>query len=80
MRDKGGNVYEFTLPEKSGAFSQGDFDLCKKTTCAGQNSVKWLKHPVYAADGTQCLLAEFLNLDDEDGPGYIALVVARSRP
>jgi hypothetical protein len=80
MRDKGGDVYEFTLPERSGAFSQGDFNLCKETTCGGQYSVKWLKHPVYSADGTQCLLAQFSNLNDQDGSSYIALVVARSRP
>lgn len=80
MRDKGHDVYEFTLPEKSGAFSQGDFDLCEETSCAGQYSLKWLKHPAYSSDGTQCLLAEFSNLDDHDGMKYIALVIARSRP
>src|ERR1700761_2099520 len=38
LRDKGDSIYEFTLPEKSGAFSQGDLDLCKETSCAGQYS------------------------------------------
>jgi hypothetical protein len=80
LREKGNDSYEFTLPEKNGAYSQGDFDLCRETACAGQYSLKWLKHPVYSIDGTQCLLAEFSNLGDEEVTGYLALVVARSRP
>ena len=80
LRDIGNDVYEFTLPERGGAFSQGKFELCKEIECAGQYSTRWLKLPKYSFDGTQCLLAEFENLG-EDGPSaYIALVRVRSHP
>jgi hypothetical protein len=80
MREKESGVYEFTLPERSGAFSQGDFELCKETSCEGQYGVKWLKQPAYSADGNQCVLAEFSNLSDAKPSAFIALVRARSRP
>jgi hypothetical protein len=80
MRDKGHDVYEFTLPERNGAFSQGDFELCKEVACAGQYSLKWLKQPLYSADGTQCLLAEFSNLGDEGSTAYIALIRVHNKP
>src|ERR1700680_1012714 len=55
MRDKGNDVFEFTLPETGGAYSQGEFELCKEVNCAAQYSLRWLKHPIYSADGTQCV-------------------------
>jgi hypothetical protein len=80
MRETRDGVYEFTLPDRNGAYSQGDFDLCKEVSCSGQYSIAWLKHPVYSADGTQCLLGEFSNLGDEQPSAYIALVRVSSRP
>jgi hypothetical protein len=80
MRDAGHDVYEFTLPERGGAYSQGDFELCKEISCSGQYSVHWLKRPIYSADGTQCLLGEFSNLEDEKPSAYIALVRVRNKP
>lgn len=80
MRDVGHDVYEFTLPERGGAYSQGDFELCKETPCSGQYSVHWLKRPTYSTDGTQCLLGEFSNLEDEKPSAYIALVRVRNKP
>ena len=78
FRDTGEDVYEFTLPEHDGAFTQGKFDLCKHTDCAGQYSLKWLKTPRYSNDGDQCLLAEFENLGEDAPSAYIALVRTRS--
>jgi hypothetical protein len=80
MRDVGHDVYEFTLPERGGAYSQGDFELCKETSCSGQYSVHWLKRPTYSADGTQCLLGEFSNLEDEKPSAYVALIRVRNKP
>jgi hypothetical protein len=80
MRDTGNDVYEFTLPERGGAYSQGNFELCKEISCSGQYSVHWLKRPSYSADGTQCLLGEFSNLEDEKPSAYIALVRVRNKP
>jgi hypothetical protein len=80
MRDMGHGVYEFTLPERGGAYSQGDFELCKEVSCSGQYSVDWMKRPIYSADGRQCLLAEFSNLDGEKPSAYIALVRMRNKP
>jgi hypothetical protein len=80
MRDVGHDVYEFTLPERGGAYSQGNFELCKETSCSGQYSVHWLKRPTYSADGTQCLLAEFSNLEEKKPLAYIALVRVRNKP
>ena len=80
MRDVGHDVYEFTLPERGGAYSQGDFELCKEISCSGQYSVHWLKRPMYSADGTQCLLGEFSNLEDEKPSAYVALVRVRNKP
>jgi hypothetical protein len=78
LRDIGNDVYEFTLPEHSGAFSQGKFELCKQVECAGQYSLKWLKSPRYSLDGTQCLLAEFEKLGEDSPSAYIALHRTRS--
>src|SRR5215472_7812340 len=80
MRDMGNDVYEFTLPERGGAYSQGNFELCKEISCSGQYSVNWLKRPLYSADGTQCLLGEFTNLEHEKPSAYIALVRVRNKP
>jgi hypothetical protein len=80
MREKADGVYEFMLPERSGAYSQGDFELCKETHCADQYSLRWLKRPVYSADGTQCLLGELSNLGDERPSAYIALVRVYNKP
>jgi len=80
MRDTGNDRYEFTLPERGGAYSQGNFELCKEISCSGQYSVNWLKRPLYSADGTQCLLAEFSNSEDEKPSAYIALVRVRNKP
>ena len=80
MRDIGHDVYEFTLPERGRAYSQGDFELCKETSCSGQYSVHWLKRPVYSADGTQCLLGEFSNMGEEKPSAYIALIRVRNKP
>ena len=80
FRDKGESLYEFTLPEKGGAFSQGDFDLCKQISCEGQYSLKWLRKPRYSIDGNQCVLAEFANLSDVKPSAFIVLVRARSSP
>jgi hypothetical protein len=80
MRDTGHDVYEFTLPERGGAYSQGDFELCKEISCSGQYSIHWLKRPVYSADGTQCLLGEFSNLGDETPSAYLALIRVRNKP
>lgn len=78
LRDIGEGVYEFTLPEHDGAFSQGKFEMCKHIECAGQYSLKWLKTPRYSDDGDQCLLAEFENLGEDATSAYIALVRTRS--
>ncbi len=78
LRDTGEDVYEFTLPEHDGAFSQGKFELCKHIECSGQYSLKWLKTPRYSNDGNQCLLAEFGNLGEDAPSAYIALVRTRS--
>jgi len=80
MREKGDGVYEFTLPERDGAYSQGDFDLCKQLSCSEQYSVKWFKYPIYSSDGTQCLLGEFSNIGDEHPTAYIALVRTTTKP
>ena len=80
MRDVGHDVYEFTLPERGGAYSQGDFELCKEISCSGQYSVHWLKKPTYSADGTQCLPGEFSNFVDEKPSAYIALVRVPNKP
>jgi len=80
FRDKGEGLYEFTLPEKGGHFSQGDFDLCKQISCEAQYSLKWLRKPRYSIDGNQCVLAEFANLSDLKPSAFIVLVRARSSP
>lgn len=80
MLDTGAGKYEFTLPELDRAFSQGIFEICKEISCEGIYSVKWFKQPLYSADGTQCILGEFSNLDDVKPSAYIALVRARSFP
>ena len=80
MRDTGHDVYEFTLPERGGAYSQGDFEFCKEVSCSGQYSIRWLKQPVYSADGMQCLLGEFSNIDDEKPSAYVALIRVRNKP
>ena len=80
MRDTGHDVYEFTLPERGGAYSQGDFKLCEEVNCSGQYSIRWLKRPVYSTDGTQCLLGEFSNSDDEKPTAYVALIRVRNKP
>ena len=63
MRDVGNDVYEFTTPERRGAYSQGNFEVCKEISCSGQYSIHWLKRPSYSGDGTQCLLGEFSNME-----------------
>lgn len=80
MRDLGNHVYEFTLPERGGAYSQGNFEMCEEISCSGQYSIRWLKRPLYSADGTQCLLGELSNLEDETPSAYIALVRIRNKP
>jgi len=80
MREVGHDMYQFTLPERGGAYSQGDFELCKEISCFGQYSVHWLKRPIYSADGTQCLLGEFSNSEDEKPSAYVALVRVRNKP
>jgi hypothetical protein len=80
MRDVGNDVYEFTLPERGGAYSQGNFEVCKEISCSGQYCIHWLKRPLYSGDGTQCLLGEFSNLEDEKPSAYIALVRVRNKP
>jgi hypothetical protein len=80
MRDKGNDVYEFTLPEAGGAYSQGEFELCKEADCAGQYSLRWLKHPIYSADGSQCVLADFSNLGEQEPSAYVALVRVNNKP
>jgi hypothetical protein len=80
MREKSSGIYEFTLPELNGAFSQGDFELCKETSCEGQYGIKWLKEPLYSAEGDQCVFGEFSNLSDSTPSAYFVLVRARSRP
>jgi hypothetical protein len=79
MRRTGGDKYEFTLPDRGGSYSQGDFDVCKETACDGQYSIKWLKQPTYSADGTQCVLGEFSNeFADQAAPSFIVLVRVRN--
>jgi len=79
LREKEDGVYEFTLPESKGAYSQGDFELCKEISCAGQYDIRWLKQPAYSSDGTQCILGEFSNLGDAQPSAYVALVRVRSK-
>jgi hypothetical protein len=78
LQERANGVYQFTLPERRGAFSQGEFELCKVVSCEGQWSVKWLKTPRYSVDGSQCILAEFTNLSDQKPSALIALVKTRS--
>lgn len=80
LRDMGHDVYEFTLPERNGAYSQGEFELCREISCSGQYSIHWLKRPIYSADGTQCLLGKFSNLGDAEPTAYIALVRVGNKP
>ena len=80
MQETRSGVYQFNLPERGGASSQGEFELCKEISCEGQWSIKWLKRPSYSADGSQCVLAEFTNLSDEKPSAVIALVSVRNKP
>jgi len=80
MQETRSGVYQFNLPERRGAYSQGEFELCKEIPCEGQWSIKWLERPSYSADGSQCVLAEFTNLSDEKPSAVIALVNVRNKP
>lgn len=80
MQETRSGVYQFTLPERGGASSQGEFDLCKEISCEGQWSITWRKRPSYSADGDQCVLAEFTNLSDEKPSAVIALVRVKNKP
>jgi len=80
LRDLGNDVYEFTLPQRDGAYSQGNFELCKEHSCSGQYEILWLKQPEYSTDGSQCLLGKLSNFEDEHPSAYIALVRVNSTP
>jgi hypothetical protein len=80
LREGANGVYQFTLPERGGASSQGEFDLCKSISCEGQWSIRWLETPWYSMDGSQCILAQFSNLSDSKPSAVIALVKVRNKP
>jgi hypothetical protein len=75
MQSSPDGVLKFTLTENRQGTSQGDFELCKQVNCAGQYGVKWLKTPRYAADGSQCVLAEYYRLNEKQPSAYVALVL-----
>jgi hypothetical protein len=78
FRDVGDRVYEFTLPERQGRYSQGKFDICKGIECGGQTSIHWLKQPRYSANGSQCVLAEFTSDIGDKPDAYLTLVSTKS--
>jgi hypothetical protein len=68
------SVYQYTLPEAKGVFSQGKLDICKEIECGGQHDIEWFKTPRYSADGTQCLLAK-ISVFESGEIAYLALVL-----